>query len=144
MSSGGLEAAPDPDADGETPATLMGAASSSEGISLMSSVVLLGTFSRSPEDESINFDNIGVVALDDNDPPNACKFSYNFRFTPGDGIDYYAMALPCSDTQGYSNVSLAPDGRGYFIAQYNETSRTCFISSTQITAPVTPSVPVSQ
>jgi hypothetical protein len=144
VSSGTLEAAPDPDADEETPATLMGAASSSEGISAMSSGVLLGTFSRSPEDESINFDNIGVLVLNDGDPANTCKFSYNFRFTPVDGVDYYVMSLPCSDTEGYASISLAQDGRAYFNAQYNETSKTCFISSTQVTAPETPSVPESQ
>lgn len=144
VSSGTLEAAPDSGTDEEAPATLMSAASSSEGISLMSTKVLLGTFSKSPEDESINFDNIGVLTLSDGDPANVCKFSYNFRFTPEDGAEYYVMSLPCSDTEGYASINLAQDGRAYFNAQYNETSKTCFISSTQVTAPETPSVPESQ
>lgn len=143
VSGGTLELPEEPSPTSEDPAVLM---SASEGVSLMSSGTLLGTFTVPYEDESIDFDNIGEVGLTDgekNQPSPPCKFSYNFSFTPEEGIDYYVMALPCDDTAGYSTVSLAQDGRAYFISNYNETTKLCSITQTSIVAPDT-NAPESQ
>jgi hypothetical protein len=143
VSSGNLEIPEEPPPTAEDSAALV---SSSEGFSSMSSGTLIGTFTVPYEDESIDFDNIGEVELTDgekNQPSPPCKFSYNFSFTPEEGIDYYVMALPCSDTAGYATVSLAQDGRAYFISNYNETTKLCYITQTSIVAPDT-NTPESQ
>lgn len=129
VSSGNLEMPP------STLVESVSLMSTTEGASLMSSGTLLGTFTMPYEDESIDFDNIGELQLTDienqsNNPP--CKFSYNFSFTPEEGIDYYVMALPCDSAAGYATVSLAQDGRAYFISSYDETSKKCTINQTQI------------
>jgi hypothetical protein len=114
--------------------------SSSQGISSMSSGTLLGTYTSTYEDESIDFDNIGEVELTDDEktqPSDPCKFSYNFSFTPEEGADYYVMSSPCSDTQSYLEVNLEQDGRAYFISSYNETTKLCSITQTFIVAPDT-------
>jgi fibronectin type 3 domain-containing protein len=101
----------------------------------MSSGILVGTFNKPYTDESIDFDLIGEVELNANEqgqPNSPCKFSYNFSFTPEDGVDYYIMTLPCDDTVGYANVSLAADGRAYFNATYNETTKICNITQTYV------------
>ena len=147
VSSGGLEF---PEELPPTPEDSAVPMSSSEDISPMFSGTLLGTYTAPYEDESIDFDNIGEVELTDdekNQPSPPCKFSYNFSFTPEDGVEYYIIAEPCVYVTYNRNVRLEPDGRAYFRSEYDEKTKTCFIIQAflPITPPATdPNAPESQ
>jgi hypothetical protein len=101
---------------------------------------LLGTYTIPYYDESIDFDNIGEVQLTAEEqslPSPPCKFSYNFSFTPEDGVEYFIIAEPCVGSVTYNrNVRLEPDGRAYFRSEYDEKTKTCFII--QVFLPITP------
>ena len=102
-------------------------------------ISLLGVYTRPYEDESIDFDNIGEVELTAEEqslPSPPCKFSYNFSFTPADGVEYYIIAEPCVPVTYNRNVRLEPDGRAYFRSEYDEKTKTCFIMQTFL--PITP------
>ena len=113
-------------------------------------ISLLGTYTVPYEDESIDFDNIGEVELTTEEqslPSPPCKFSYNFSFTPEDGVFYYIIAEPCVYVTYDRNVRLEPDGRAYFRSEYDEKTKTCSILQAflPITPPATdPNAPESQ
>jgi hypothetical protein len=133
ISGGKLMDSPDPDP--EASPALMNAPAASQDIAPMSSGILLGTYNQPYTDEYIDFDQIGEVDLTENESQqDLCKFSYNFSFTPEDGVDYYVMTMPCNDTQGYYTVNLAPDGRAYFNSRYNETTKMCTITQASTVA----------
>jgi hypothetical protein len=135
--SAGVPALAGPPPDPNDPNNAQQSASTaSASISAMSSGILLGTFTSSYTDEYIDFDQIGEVELNEfekNQPGSPCKFSYNFSFTPEDGVDYYIITLPCDETKGYPTVTLAQDGRAYFLAKYDETTKTCNIVESYVT-----------
>ena len=97
---------------------------------------VIGTWKVPYTDESIDFDNIGVVdPTEEEAAQNLCKFSYNFNFTPEEGVSYIIISLPCDSAAYYPEVNLEPDGRAYFLARYNTTTQSCSINQTYILPP---------
>jgi hypothetical protein len=106
------------------------------GNSLITTSTLVGTYNVAYQDENISLENIGEVDLTEEEkaqknPP--CKFSYNFKFTPEDGVEYVVLSLPCGAGSSYYEVSLEQDGRAYFLTHYDETTKKCTIRQTYIT-----------